>query len=212
MYMCWFIGNIFAMTILPSPLPPNPPSPHPCQQPQSFKARSYSMRQPSSTRRHQDYERSGQRNPDIVVNGRRWGNVQTYLYMYLYSLYTYTLYMYNIMQNTCKCRYLCDINTCIDVHWHQLKALVLAGHCSTESSDSMGGGQPASHAGTSVDDTGHKLGLALNPNRAEMPGKRKGSYDQVHVMCRLAGTGHADTGVVSYIHVYACNHVYTYTV
>ena len=70
----------------------------------------------------------------------------------------------------------------------------------------MGGGQPASHAGTSVDDTGHKLGLALNPNRAEMPGKRKGSYDQV--MCRLADTGHADTGVVSYIHIHIHVHVH----
>lgn len=39
------------------------------------------------------------------------------------------------------------------------------------------GGQNTSQG---MDDAAHKLGLALNPNRAEMPGaKRKGSYDQV---------------------------------
>jgi MAP/microtubule affinity-regulating kinase len=87
----------------------------PYNQVAAFKGRSYSMRQPTSTRRQQEYERSNsQRNPDIIINGR-----------------------------------------------------------GTESSDSMGG-QAASH---SVDE--HKLGSALNPNRAEVPGaKRKGLYDQ----------------------------------
>ena len=50
----------------------------------------------------------------------------------------------------------------------------VSSHCSTESSDSMGG-QGASQG---MED---KLCSAMNPNRAEMPGnKRKGSYDQVH--------------------------------
>ena len=57
---------------------------------------------------------------------------------------------------------------------------VVTCYCSTESSDSMGG-QAASH---SVDE--HKLGSALNPNRAEVPGaKRKGLYDQVKTVVEL---------------------------
>ena len=44
----------------------------------------------------------------------------------------------------------------------------------TESSDSVGGGKVSPHT------MEEKLGSALNPNRAEMPGsKRKGSYDHV---------------------------------
>ncbi|CAI8017825.1 MAP/microtubule affinity-regulating kinase 3 [Geodia barretti] len=83
----------------------------PYNQPQPFKGRSYSMRQPTSTRRQQEYD--SQRNPEVVVNGR-----------------------------------------------------------GTESSDSVGGGKVSPHT------MEEKLGSALNPNRAEMPGsKRKGSYD-----------------------------------
>lgn len=88
----------------------------PYLQPQPFKGRSFSMRQPTSTRRHQEYERStSQRNPEIVVNGR-----------------------------------------------------------GTESSDSMGG-QATMHG---VDEAGRKLGLALNPNRAEMPSTKRKGHDQ----------------------------------
>ena len=47
--------------------------------------------------------------------------------------------------------------------------------CSTESSDSMGG-QATMHG---VDEAGRKLGLALNPNRAEMPSTKRKGHDQV---------------------------------
>lgn len=87
-----------------------------------------------------------------------------YIYMYMYTFVNVGPFnMYTV---------LCVLCMTLAAYYNK-QCCTLCCIYSNESSDSMGGGQTTAH------DIEDKLGSALNPNRAEMPGKRKTSYDQV---------------------------------